>query len=97
MENRLSEAFPPDSNDGVERVYVAKVHEELQGIPEYRLDAIRGSLRFESDFTPRHIKQLKDLHKEFFPIDYDEPFYEQISTGKLKLLNCIASIKSRIS
>lgn len=94
MENRLSEAFPPDSQDTKQRSFVAKVHEELAGIPEYRLEAIRNSIRFESELNTRQLKQMRDLHKELFPIDYDDPFYDQIASGRLKFLNCVASIKS---
>ena len=98
MDGRLSHAFPPEEDDEnqTRRGLVGEVHQELKGIPKYKLTAIRNNVIFSTEVKYSHLLQLKDLHKEFFPIDYEENFYNRISTGDLRVVNCLGTLRSTL-
>ena len=67
----------------------AKIHDILQK-QETPFDHSRVTI--EPGFTEERIKELKILHEEWFPVVYDERFYNQIRKGDLQVVLMLYSV-----
>jgi ribosomal protein S18 acetylase RimI-like enzyme len=84
---RLSDAFPPSSSSNSE--FIAEVHSTLSEINVSSVDPSKIILR---PIKNKHeMDEIRLLHKEWFPIDYSQDFFDLISRGKTKSL--VAEIK----
>jgi ribosomal protein S18 acetylase RimI-like enzyme len=84
---RLSDAFPPSSSKNVE--FVADVHSTLSEIKISSIDPNKIILRPIKN--RQEMDEIRLLHKEWFPIDYSQEFFDLILKGKTKSL--VAEIK----
>jgi hypothetical protein len=71
---QLSQSFPPTSTHN--QAFTSPVHEILATL---NLDKIKKKdIQFRQNLTESDIPTLKLLHREWFPLDYDEKFYTRI-------------------
>ena len=69
----FSEAFPPDKRGIRKKLYPSSsTHSLLEGIKINPEEIIYKPL------TKENIEEIKNLHKEWFPIDYSERFFEKL-------------------
>jgi len=94
MAKNISDAYPPDIDEEVnKRVnYIADVHTVLKDFTRDRIKELKTKVRYSTQPRIDDVPQLKDLHKEFFPIDYHESFYQMILQRDLGVFNCYVTI-----
>ena len=97
--SRISDAFPPDldEEDSKKIELCAKIHASLAQKSEAEVEKIRAGVYFTEKVTDCTLNQLRDLHREFFPVEYKDGFYRQIERGELRVLNCQSKIEGRIA
>ena len=74
----MSEAYPPNTVNNSK--YLAECHYFLKDYDISKLkpsDVVLRPIKYKKDIT-----QLKLLHKEWFPVEYGEAFYEQVFKSK---------------
>ncbi len=76
----ISEAFPPNWADACFRSQTHKILEAH----EYSLS--QSSICFSSKLTAEDIEEVKNLHSEWFPIEYPDNFFTFISNGVIKVV-----------
>eukprot|EP01017_Pseudomicrothorax_dubius_P046930 TRINITY_DN8346_c0_g1_i3.p1 TRINITY_DN8346_c0_g1~~TRINITY_DN8346_c0_g1_i3.p1 ORF type:complete len:251 (+),score=23.26 TRINITY_DN8346_c0_g1_i3:28-780(+) len=79
---RISDAFPP--TDEKQRFLIARVHDD---ITEADIDNFSNEdieIQYLSDIND--LKEIRLLHKEWFPVDYHDNFYKSMSLGYTKTL-----------
>ena len=69
----FSDAFPP--NKLGEKLKISAISEIHKKIGNINID---GNRIYYKEFTKEHMNEIKILHKEWFPIDYDDSFYEKM-------------------
>ena len=96
MASRISDAFPPDVDEEAmsKTALQAKVHAVLKTYDREFIQALKGKVYFKETVTQDQLDQLRDLHKEFFPIPYQDSFFEMIVGDQLKVFNCLVEIES---
>lgn len=67
---RLSDSFPPDYDKNNQ--YLAKVHHIIQ---KYKIEIDASKIYLHYTVTKNEIEELKHLHKEWFPVEYTEKFF----------------------
>lgn len=73
----FSEAFPPDKNGQRKKLLsLSSSHEILKDIQIRQEDIIYKPL------SKNHIEEIKKLHKEWFPVEYDDEYFENIFINK---------------
>lgn len=95
-----SDAFPPDADEDIseKNQYVAEVHHLLLDSEHSQLKELvktPGKLRYTSEVNEEYIHQLDHLHKEFFPVEYGDLFFQYIRRGELRTLNCLAMLPDK--
>ena len=69
----FSEAFPPDKSGGRKTIFsFSSYHDILKGV-NISIDEI-----IYKPLTKFYIDEIKRLHKEWFPIDYDDDYFQKI-------------------
>ncbi|KAM3141397.1 hypothetical protein pb186bvf_006515 [Paramecium bursaria] len=70
---RLSQSFPPTSQANFQ--YISESHELIQ------FGQCSDKITYRSIQSKKDLKQVKKLHQEWFPIQYQEKFYESALNG----------------
>ncbi len=96
MAVRISDAFPPDVDEEAasKTVLQARVHSVLKGYDRQFVQSLKEKVFFREKVLPDQIEQLRELHREFFPIAYQDSFFEMILDDQLKVFNCLVQIES---
>jgi ribosomal protein S18 acetylase RimI-like enzyme len=69
----FSDAFPPNKlGEKPKTSAISEIHKKIGNI---KID--ENNIYFK-EFTKEHMNEIKILHKEWFPIDYDDSFYEKM-------------------
>ena len=68
---RLSHSFPPDYSKNNE--YLAKVHHIIQ---KYNIEIDPAKIYLQYTVSMKEIDELKLLHKEWFPVEYTDKFFD---------------------
>ena len=69
----FSDAFPPNKSGDKQKISaISETHKNFQHI-EIEEDQI-----FFKEFNPAHLSEIKILHREWFPIKYDDSFFDRI-------------------
>ena len=79
----FSEAFPPNK-DGKRAKLLAysPTHELLKNLGDEILNKITPDKIIYKPLTATYIEEIKNLHKEWFPIEYDDEYFKKIFTNK---------------
>jgi len=78
IEIRISHSFPP--NYSKNNQYLAQVHSIIEKL---NLQIQPKDITFRSIQTFEEIEELKLLHKEWFPVEYQDHFFNNIQTNKM--------------
>ncbi|KAL4442261.1 hypothetical protein ABPG74_005602 [Tetrahymena malaccensis] len=79
---RLSESYPPTSTNNSQ--YLADVHEVIKNIDLSNLDLNEKITIREINPLGKDIDQLKVLYKEWFPLNYDDTFWNKVSKQQVE-------------
>lgn len=75
----LSESYPPTSQNNY--LYLSEVHKVIR---EYGIKSFNQSdISFRHHIKAEDLEELKQLHREWFPIIYDNNFYNSILIGQV--------------
>lgn len=87
--DRLSHSFPPGYENN--NTYLAKVHTLFKSIEN---DFDPKKVKFRAVKDENEIEEIKLLHKEWFPPQYPDEFYQQLlENKKCKSLLCVYETK----
>jgi len=78
IEIRISHSFPPNYSKNNE--YQAQVHSIIE---KFNLKIQPEDISFRPIQTSEEIEELKLLHKEWFPVDYQHRFFDNVQANKL--------------
>lgn len=74
---RLSHSFPPDYTEN--KQYRAKVHKVIK---KYNVQINPQKMYFHYNVTEDLINEIQELHKEWFPVEYTESFFDGLLHNK---------------
>ncbi|KRW99275.1 hypothetical protein PPERSA_07047 [Pseudocohnilembus persalinus] len=80
--NRISDSFPPTTNQN--QHYYASGHKILDQIDKQKIT--QNDFIFKQFAQKEQINEIKMLHREWFPIQYPDNFFNQIFERQVNLI-----------
>ena len=74
-----SEAFPPNKDGKRSKILsYSETHDLLKEQGDGKINELNPDKIIYKPLTESHLSEIKNLHKEWFPIDYDDNYFKKI-------------------
>ena len=78
-----SEAFPPNKDGKRPKIFsYSPTHDLIKEQSDNNINILNPDKIIYKPLTDSHLSEIKNLHKEWFPIDYDDNYFKKIFTNK---------------